>query len=363
MTTDPSLPFHLERLGTIMTADPANPDEAWGVLNPAACRGRGGELYLYPRVVAAGNYSRIGRARVRFEHGKPTGIERLGYALEPEMGYECNERTAGVEDPRITFVAAIDRYVMAYAAYGPLGPRVALAVSEDAHSWRRIGLAKYGFDTRYRTDFDMYVNKDAYLFPEPVRDPHGRLALAMIHRPDYNVCWWTPEGYHVQPSGVAERRPGMWLSYTPLEAVRSDERNLQFWYDHHMLAGSEQPWEHLKIGGGTPPVRTALGWLTIYHGVAGIIRSGVDHQRDVHYCAGAMLLDLDDPRRRLYRSPSPILAPDTADEQQGVVDNVVFPTAVDARPDGRIDVYYGMADARIGVARMQVPTALPGARS
>jgi predicted GH43/DUF377 family glycosyl hydrolase len=37
----------------------------------------------------------------------------------------------------------------------------------------------------------------------------------------------------------------------------------------------------------------------------------------------------------------------------------MFPTTVDVRENGRIDVYYGMADARIGVARMQVPDALP----
>jgi len=33
------------------------------VLNPAAVRGPDGELYLFPRLVAAGNYSRVGIAR------------------------------------------------------------------------------------------------------------------------------------------------------------------------------------------------------------------------------------------------------------------------------------------------------------
>ena len=46
-------------------------------------------------------------------------------------------------------------------------------------------------------------------------------------------------------------------------------------------------------------------------------------------------------------------------DRTGSVDNVVFPTAVDARANGRIDIYYGMADARIGVARMNVPRVLP----
>ena len=41
--------------------------------------------------------------------------------------------------------------------------------------------------------------------------------------------------------------------------------------------------------------------------------------------------------------------------------NVVFPTGVDTPSAGLIDVYYGMADARIGVARLTLPTTLPGA--
>jgi len=72
-----------------------------------------------------------------------------------------------------------------------------------------------------------------------------------------------------------------------------------------------------------------------------------------------LVLDRDDPRQVLYRSTNPVLAPDTDEEQHGVVDNVVFPTAVDLRPDGQIDVFYGMADARIGIARMSVPDTLP----
>jgi hypothetical protein len=61
-----------------MEGDPRNADEAWGVLNPGVCRGRDGELYLFPRVVAAGNYSRIGVGRVRFNASSdPVGTARL----------------------------------------------------------------------------------------------------------------------------------------------------------------------------------------------------------------------------------------------------------------------------------------------
>ena len=45
-----------------------------------------------------------------------------------------------------------------------------------------------------------------------------------------------------------------------------------------------------------------------------------------------------------------------------MVDNVVFPTAIDRRDDigqpDRLDVYYGMADRSIGVARLTVPAKL-----
>jgi uncharacterized protein YbjT (DUF2867 family) len=34
------------------------------------------------------------------------------------------------------------------------------------------------------------------------------------------------------------------------------------------------------------------------------------------------------------------------------VPNVVFPTAIDPRGDGDANVFYGMADTRIGVARL-----------
>ncbi len=108
----------------------------------------------------------------------------------------------------------------------------------------------------------------------------------------------------------------------------------------------------VKIGGGAPPVRTPYGWMMLYHGVSGRIIEQTDHQPFVRYCAGIMILDADDPRRVAYRSPEPLLAPEIEEERTGVVPNVVFPTAVDPRADGTYDVYYGMGDAAIGVARL-----------
>jgi predicted GH43/DUF377 family glycosyl hydrolase len=135
--------FQLQRLGILMEPERGNPMEIEGVLNPAAVRGPDGELYLFPRLVARGNYSRIGIARVKFDDsGDPVGIERLGIALEPAADYERrSDGVGGCEDARVTFVEPLRHYLMIYTALSSRGPRIALAISEDLFHWERIGLA------------------------------------------------------------------------------------------------------------------------------------------------------------------------------------------------------------------------------
>jgi len=104
------------------------------------------------------------------------------------------------------------------------------------------------------------------------------------------------------------------------------------------------------------------GWLVVYHGVSAVLGAGNGGRR-LHYAAGVMVLSREHPPEILYRSPEPVLAPVLPDEQSGTVANVVFPSGIDRRDDlgtpDRFDVYYGMADDRIGVARLDVPEVLP----
>jgi predicted GH43/DUF377 family glycosyl hydrolase len=76
----------------------------------------------------------------------------------------------------------------------------------------------------------------------------------------------------------------------------------------------------------------------------------------LRYSAGALVLDGADPRQVDFRSATPVLEPLLPEECAGIVADVVFPTAVDQH-DGYLDVYYGMADACIGAARMDIPCA------
>ena len=335
----------LERLGIVMDPQPGEPTEAWGVLNPAVARGRDGELYLFARAVAEGNYSRILMARVIFDElGRPAGVERLGFALEPAAAYELHgDGEGGCEDPRITFLPALDRYVMAYTAYGPRGARVALAVSSDLFTWERLGVAEFG--EQDGVDFDGFDDKDAFFFPEPVIAPDGTPSFACMHRP-----MTTGDCHCCSASRPADLPSSIWVSYVPVSEVLHDIRSLLRLRQHRLVLQPAHTWEQIKVGGGPPPVLTDDGWLLFHHGIENM--AGPGEARRLRYSAGAFMVDRCDPTNVTWRSAQPLLMPETEEELSGVVNNVVFPTGLDLVSDGTVDLYYGMADARIGVARL-----------
>lgn len=339
-----------------MEPESGNPHEAEGVLNPGVARGRDGQLYLLPRLVGRGNFSRIGIARVRFDAaGDPVGVERLGIALEPTADYERN----GCEDPRIVYFAPLDLYVMTYTAVSDRGPRVALAVSADLFRWERLGLVR--FTPHDNVDFGDVPNKDALPFPVAVPSPSGRPALALIHRPLFPGSEPAAIAARPTPRQVDLAHECLWISYCDLASKMDGRTHLTHFQEHYQLASPVASWERIKVGGGAPPLLVEGGWLVIYHGVSGD-PGAPGRPRALRYSAGVLMLDGHDPSVIRYRSPAPILAPQTQAELSGIVANVVFPTGADqrldlARPD-RVDVYYGMADSRIGVARLDVPRTL-----
>ena len=354
------LNFKLKRIGMMMEPQAGNPNEVEGVLNPAAIRGRDGQLYLFPRLVARGNFSRIGIARVLFDSsGDPRGVERMGVALQPEADYELSNNGGGCEDPRIAYVEPLQHYVMTYTALSRRGPRIAIAISDDLRQWRRIGLAT--FHSYNGIAFDDVDDKDASLFPALISDPSGDPAVALVHRPLFPGT--RPEEKVLQSASCSMdlHRESIWISYCRV-SVKGDEHQLGEFVAHHRLACPEAAWERLKIGGGAPPIMCRHGWLMIYHGVHDIPQPGMVKGK-MCYSAGALVLSKEHPNRTIYRSPKPVLVPDGPLECDGTVDDVVFPTGIDRRDDlgapDRFDIYYGMADDRIGVARLDVPATLP----
>jgi predicted GH43/DUF377 family glycosyl hydrolase len=256
-------------------------------------------------------------------------FERFGD--EPVFGPSADGFDAGcVEDPRIVKMG--DWYYVTYAArpFPPgeywLGAQrrylpptfpdecpwtirtnqtsTGLALTRDFQTWVRAGRMT-------RPDVD---DRDVILFPERV---HGKFVL--LHRP---MNWAGP--------GYGTEYPAMWIA-------TSDD--LLTWTNSKLLAKAELPWENRKIGGNTPPLRTAAGWVTIYHAVGA----------DRHYRLGALLLDLDDPSIVRGRTRDWILQPELSWEIEGYYPGVVFPCGSIVK-DGTLFVYYGGADKYVGLA-------------
>jgi predicted GH43/DUF377 family glycosyl hydrolase len=85
------------------------------------------------------------------------------------------------------------------------------------------------------------------------------------------------------------------------------------WSEHETLLEPREPWEYIQMGNCGSPLETEAGWLVLTHGV-GAVRN---------YCIGAVLLDLDDPRKVIGRLRNPLLEP-LEHERDGYVPNVVY---------------------------------------
>jgi predicted GH43/DUF377 family glycosyl hydrolase len=288
-----------------------------------------------------------------FDGANPVSVERLGLALEPHEAYEVSPGGGGVEDPRVVYVPLLERYVMTYTAFVPFEPRVAIAVSEDLQTWQRLGVLRFQVKPG-APDLNKCGNKDAALFSEVVADPKGVPSLAILHRPTTRLHF---RRHHngtavTKPPAGDETQETICISYIPVTDVLADIGNLTAVRRHERVLAPEQPWEMQKVGTGAPPVRLPYGWVLPYHAVS--TRDGRSR-----YCMGMAILDLERPSRVLYRTSRPVLEPETDYERNGLVDDVVFPSATDLHPNGDLDVYYGAADRVIAAARVCLPRALP----
>lgn len=221
-----------------------------------------------------------------------------GKVIEPQGEYE----TYGIEDPRITQIG--DTFYIAYVCVSHHGVATALMSTKDFESYQRHGVI-------FCPD-----NKDVLLFPEKLDGQY-----VAMHRPMPMMKFTTPQ---------------IWIARSP---------DLLHWGHHEQLIGNGSQWMRDRAGGGTPPIKTEQGWLTVYHGsnkLPGQGGAGV-------YTAGLMLLDKKNPSKIVGRSSEPIMEPQAEFEKRGFLDTVVFPTGLLER-DNIYYVYYGAADDAVGVA-------------
>lgn len=283
------------------------PYPAHTVFNAGATRLKDGTTLLLCRVEDRRGHSHLCAAR------SANGVDGWIIDARPTLLPEPErypEEFWGIEDPRITYVEELGKYVIAYTAFSRGGPGVALALTEDFRTFERCGLVMQPED------------KDAALLPWRIG---GNFAL--VHRPV------TDKGAHV------------WISFSP------DLRN---WGSHKLMLPARRGswWDANKVGLSPPLIETERGWLMIYHGVRHTAAGCL-------YRLGLALFALDQPDVCLARGDSWIFGPEAAYEREGDVGNVAFPCGTTLDPDGdTLNVYYGAADTRIALARGSLRTML-----
>lgn len=140
-----------------------------------------------------------------------------------------------------------------------------------------------------------------------------------------------------------------------------ESENLTDWTrQKDVMSGRPHYWDEL-IGSGPPPVKTKIGWLHIYHGVATHFQSSNIYQ------AGVLLLDLENPSKVIARCKYNILEPRELYELVGQVSNVVFPSGMIveqydeegfALPESEVKIYYGAADTAVCLAESTIQQLL-----
>jgi predicted GH43/DUF377 family glycosyl hydrolase len=268
------------------------------VFNPGATRLKDGSTLLLCRVEDMRGHSHLTAARSQ------DGI--TDWQIDPRPTFEPDlvnhpEELWGVEDPRITYVPEFDRYAVLYTSYSHSGPGVSMAMTDDFHTFDRLGVVATPED------------KDAALLPYRIKDQ-----WMLIHRP-------------VGPLGAH-----MWLSSSP---------DLEHWGNHRIMLEARRGawWDANKIGLCNPPIETDQGWLVVYHGVRTACAGCI-------YRMGLALFDKESPDVCLIRGEEWIIGPEESYEIVGDVGYVVFPCGHTVGDDGdTLHLYYGAADTSIGL--------------
>jgi predicted GH43/DUF377 family glycosyl hydrolase len=296
-----------------------------GTFNPAVVKDEDGRVHHFYRAIGADGLSRIGYASSRdglhfedrymypvFEplpgYGNPNGSSLFHEPREYNPSYYTSGGGwGGSEDPRAVKIDG--KVYLTYTAFeGWNSVRIALTsigladVQRKRWNWRRPVMISP----------PNTVSKNWVIFPEKI---HGKFAIL----------------HNIVPKVMIEYVDSLDAMTGPIDSPRK----------HGPQPGRQNFWDNRIRGAGPPPLKTDRGWLLLYH--------ANDLREPEKYKLGAMLLDLDDPTKVLYRSPQAILTPDMNYENDGKP-GIVYASGAVIMGDNLM-VYYGGGDRHVCIAQ------------
>lgn len=309
-----------ERRTELVVRVPENPilrpiaEHAWekkAVFNTAAIE-LGGTTHLMYRAQGDDNTSTIGYAAtkngVKISDRNPEPV----YVAREEFERRKGGDASGCEDPRLTRIG--NTVYMVYTAFNGVDAWRAALTSISVKDFTAKKWDKWSKPQLVTPDG--VQDKDGALFPEKIGGQY-----MFIHRIDPMIC------------------------ADLLDSLDFSKRRINRCIE--IMGPRPGMWDSKKIGIAGPPIKTAKGWLLIYHGVS---KTGT-------YRLGAVLLDLKNPSVVLSRSVDTIFEPLEVYEKEGQVRNAVFSCGAVERA-GVLYIYYGGADTVVGVAKVPMKKLL-----
>jgi predicted GH43/DUF377 family glycosyl hydrolase len=298
--------------------------ESAAVFNPAAVVD-GGRVHLFYRALGGDGVSRIGYASssdgIHFDErlAEPVYDQGAGFKPSPPnsgqlyrpLSYDTDQYASGggwggCEDPR---AVTIDEHL--YMTFGIF------------ESWESMRLALTSLPLVYLAgkiwQWEPHTvmsppgetHKNWVLFPEKIG---GKFAILHALTPKISVEYLDS------------------LDDLRANPIQSNNRR----------GGREGHWDSFVRGAAAPPLKTKEGWLLFYHGMD-------PAHPEIGYKLGAMLLDLNDPSKIVYRCSAPVLEPREWYENDWKPGVVYGSGAAILGKD--LFVYYGGGDKYIAAAR------------
>jgi predicted GH43/DUF377 family glycosyl hydrolase len=287
--------------------------ESWQTFNPGVVQVEDKVYFVY-RAIGEDGISRFGFA-----------VSNDGFIIEDRLPYPVYEHKtnktkfcyysyssggsfSGCEDPRLVKIEGEDELYISYTACGE-----GLRMSLNSIKIDDFINQKWKWKSPKLISHPEQVHKNWLIFPEKI---NGKYAILHSIKPNIQIDYLDDLDFN-------------------------DDAFIESIYK----AGAQKGcWEKWVRGAGPPPIKTKDGWLLLYHAMDS------DFSK---YKLGAMLLDLKDPTKVLYRAKEPILVPNKHYENNGYKSGVIYASGAIVKDDNLL-VYYGGADSYVCVAYAKV---------